>query len=64
MIFLTNEHIRQVLDMPACLEAMEDAYKELNAERAGYRPRIDFIVLNNKGDGDNEPAAGASRSDR
>ena len=48
MIFLTNEHIRQVLDMPACLEAMEDAYKELNAERAGFRPRIDFIVLNNK----------------
>jgi alanine dehydrogenase len=44
MIFLTNEHIRQVLEMPACLEAMEEAYKELNAERAGYRPRIDFYV--------------------
>jgi alanine dehydrogenase len=44
MIFLTNEHIRQVLEMPACLEAMEEAYNELNAERAGYRPRIDFYV--------------------
>ena len=44
MIFLTNEHIQQVLDMPACLAAMEEAYRELNEERAGYRPRIDFYV--------------------
>jgi ornithine cyclodeaminase/alanine dehydrogenase-like protein (mu-crystallin family) len=44
MIFLTNEHIEQVLDMPACLDAMEEAYRELNERRAGYRPRIDFYV--------------------
>jgi alanine dehydrogenase len=44
MIFLTNEHIQQVLDMPTCLKAMEDAYRELNEQRAGYRPRIDFYV--------------------
>ncbi|HXG51422.1 MAG TPA: ornithine cyclodeaminase family protein [candidate division Zixibacteria bacterium] len=44
MIFLTNEHIQQVLTMPLCLEAMEDAYRELNEQRAGYRPRIDFYV--------------------
>ena len=44
MIFLTNEHIQQVLDMPTCLRAMEDAYHELNEGRAGYRPRIDFYV--------------------
>jgi alanine dehydrogenase len=44
MIFLTNEHIQQVLDMPICLKAMEDAYYELNEGRAGYRPRIDFYV--------------------
>jgi alanine dehydrogenase len=44
MIFLTNEHIQQVLDMPTCLRAMEDAYHELNEARAGYRPRIDFYV--------------------
>jgi alanine dehydrogenase len=44
MIFLTNDHVRQVLDMPVCLAAMEDAYKELNEQRAGYRPRIDFYV--------------------
>jgi len=44
MIFLTNEHVQQVLDMPTCLSAMEQAYRELNERRAGYRPRIDFYV--------------------
>src|SRR4029450_5047314 len=44
MIFLTNEHVQQVLDMPTCLNAMEEAYRELNEGRAGYRPRIDFYV--------------------
>ena len=44
MIFLTNEHIQQVLDMKTCIEAMEEAYRELNERRAGYRPRIDFYV--------------------
>lgn len=42
MIFLTNEHVRQVLDMKSCLEVMEEAYRELNEGRAAYRPRIDF----------------------
>ena len=27
-----------------CLNAMEEAYRELNEGRAGYRPRIDFYV--------------------
>jgi alanine dehydrogenase len=44
MIFLTNEHIQQVLDMPTCIQTMEEAYRELNEMRAGYRPRIDFYV--------------------
>jgi alanine dehydrogenase len=44
MIFLTNEHIQQVLDMKTCIDVMEDAYRELNEQRAGYRPRIDFYV--------------------
>ena len=44
MIFLTNEHIQQVLDMPTCMNAMEEAYVEINEQRAGYRPRIDFYV--------------------
>ena len=46
MIFLTNEQIAQVLDMKTCIDAMEDAYRELNELKAGYRPRIDFYVPN------------------
>ena len=44
MIFLTNQHVQAVLDMRSCLEVMEEAYHELNEQRAGYRPRIDFYV--------------------
>lgn len=44
MIFLTNQHVQAVLDMRSCLETMEEAYNELNEQRAGYRPRIDFYV--------------------
>lgn len=44
MLFLTNEHVQSVLDMPACMAAIEDAYVELAEQRAGYRPRIDFYV--------------------
>ena len=44
MIFLTNEQIAQVLDMKTCIDAMEEAYRELNDSKAGYRPRIDFYV--------------------
>lgn len=44
MIFLTNEHVQQVLDMTQTLDAMEDAYRELAEHRAAYRPRIDFYV--------------------
>jgi len=35
MIFLTNEHIASVLDMRNCIEVMEEAYRELNEQRAG-----------------------------
>ncbi len=44
MIFITNQHVETVLDMRTCLDVMEEAYQELNEERAGYRPRIDFYV--------------------
>ena len=44
MIFLTNQHVKEVLDMPACLEAMEDAYRELNAQRAAIdNPKVGTI---------------------
>ena len=44
MLFLTNEHVQKVLDMPDCIAAIESAYFELAEERAAYRPRIDFYV--------------------
>lgn len=44
MLFLTNEHVQDVLEMPGCIEAIEDAYRDLAAKRAAYRPRIDFYV--------------------
>jgi ornithine cyclodeaminase/alanine dehydrogenase-like protein (mu-crystallin family) len=36
MIFLTNEHIQQVLDTKTCIEAMEEAYRELSKQRAPW----------------------------
>ena len=44
MLFLTNEHIQEVLDMKTCIAAMEDAYRDLSRNEAAYRPRIDFYV--------------------
>lgn len=44
MLFLTNEHVQAVLDMPACLQALEDAYAELAEAHAAYRPRMDMYV--------------------
>ena len=44
MLFLTNAHVKAVLDMPTCLDALEDAYRELAEQRAAYRPRIDLNV--------------------
>ena len=44
MLFLTNDHIREVLNMKTCIDAMESAYRDLAKHQAGYRPRIDFYV--------------------
>jgi alanine dehydrogenase len=44
MLFLTNEHVQAVLKMSDCLEALEQAYRDLAEQRAAYRPRLDFYV--------------------
>lgn len=44
MLFLTNDHVKAVLDMRTCLDALEDVYRELAEQRAAYRPRIDLYV--------------------
>ncbi len=44
MLFLNNDDVMAVLTMPICIEAMEEAYRDLNEQHAGFRPRIDFYV--------------------
>ena len=44
MLFLNNDDVMAVLDMPTCIDVMEEAYRDLNEKQAGYRPRIDFYV--------------------
>lgn len=44
MLFLSNQDVESVLDMPSSIRAMEEAYEDLVDSRAGYRPRIDFYV--------------------
>jgi hypothetical protein len=40
VIFLADEHLQQVLDMPACLNAMEDAYREINETKLPSADRL------------------------
>lgn len=43
-LILNNEEIENVLDMTACLAAMEEAYAELGAGRAANIPRADLLA--------------------
>lgn len=44
MVILSNDDVREVLSMEVCIEALEDAYKELAEERAINRPRSDVLI--------------------
>ncbi|MFQ5683456.1 MAG: ornithine cyclodeaminase family protein [Candidatus Binatia bacterium] len=46
MLLINNETVEKVLDMKGCLEALETGYRDLSAQRASYRPRIDTFVPN------------------
>jgi len=43
-LILNNEQIETLLDMPACLAAMDQAYQELGAGRAANIPRADLLA--------------------
>lgn len=43
-LVLGNEEIEQILPMSACMEALEDLYRELGRGEALFRPRSDTIV--------------------
>jgi len=42
MLLLTNDDVREVLDMNATLAALEVGYRDFIRHDAAYRPRIDF----------------------
>ncbi|MBI2919248.1 MAG: ornithine cyclodeaminase family protein [Chloroflexi bacterium] len=44
MLFLNNQDVESLLDMPACLDALETGYRDLIKGDAGYRGRIDTFV--------------------
>lgn len=50
MLLINNETVEKVLDMRGCLEALETGYRDLLAERAVYRPRIDLFVPHDDAD--------------
>src|SRR5581483_5604455 len=41
---LTNEQVAELLTMHDCLEAVEEAFRELGEGQAVYRPRSDMVV--------------------
>ncbi len=44
MLFLNNQDVESLLDMPSCLDALEVGYRDLQRGAAGYRGRIDVFV--------------------
>jgi ornithine cyclodeaminase/alanine dehydrogenase-like protein (mu-crystallin family) len=46
MLLITNEEIESFLEMPACVEALEAAYRDLGNRKAVDMPRQDGVVEN------------------
>ena len=44
MLLINNETVEEILDMKGCIDALETGYRDLLAQRAVYRPRIDLYV--------------------
>ncbi len=42
-IFLTNDDVRELLSVPECIGALEEAYRELGTNRAAFRDRLELI---------------------
>jgi ornithine cyclodeaminase/alanine dehydrogenase-like protein (mu-crystallin family) len=43
-LLLSNEEIESIIEMPACIEALEAAYADVSARRAVNRPRSDVFA--------------------
>src|SRR4051794_34549653 len=48
MLLITNEEIETFLEMPACVEALEAAYRDLGNQDAVDMPRQDGVVENGR----------------
>lgn len=46
MLLINNQVVEQILDIRACMEALEIGYRDLVNERAAYRGRYDLFVPN------------------
>ncbi|HEX7231678.1 MAG TPA: ornithine cyclodeaminase family protein [Candidatus Binatia bacterium] len=46
MLLINNQAMEQILDIKACMEALETGYRDLINQRAAYRGRYDFFVPN------------------
>src|SRR5579862_1138632 len=44
MLYLSNADVEQLLDMPACLDALRAGYQDLARGDAAYIPRIDIYA--------------------
>lgn len=51
MLLIDNATVSELLDMPACLEALEAGYRDLAQGDAIFRPRIDVYFPNETPDG-------------
>ena len=51
MLFIDNATVSELLDMPACLDALEAGYRDLAKGDAIFRPRIDVYFPNETPDG-------------
>lgn len=51
MLLINNQEVERLLDMKACLEALEVAYDDLLMGDAVYRPRLDVWVPCERADG-------------
>ena len=51
MLFIHNDVVERVLDMAACIEAMEAAFRQLPSGGAIHRPRLDMYVPCEREDG-------------
>jgi ornithine cyclodeaminase/alanine dehydrogenase-like protein (mu-crystallin family) len=50
MLYLNNDDVKAVLDMPACLDALRTGYADLARGDAAYIPRIDIYAPTDRDD--------------